>query len=210
MDDTKTKNLELYEEVRAVPQEAQKNFNNGRFSGTDINPMWRIKKLTEIYGPCGIGWYIEPLKEWTEPAGSEVCAFVSVNLYVKADGEWSKPILGTGGSKMLTNERKGLYVNDECYKMATTDAISVACKHLGFGADIYWGADNTKYSDGKKDAAMADMDKPITKAHIKVLEEKAKDYGLKLDPKVFGKDTIEELTEGDYGKALNDLAKLNR
>lgn len=76
------------------------------------------------------------------------------------------------------------------------------------GVSLPSGADNTKYSDGKKDAAMADMDKPITKAHIKVL--KAKDYGLKLDPKVFGKDSIEELTEGDYGKALNDLAKLNR
>ena len=32
-------NLEIYEAGRSVPAEAQKSFNNGRFSGTDINPM---------------------------------------------------------------------------------------------------------------------------------------------------------------------------
>ena len=54
------------------------------------------------------------------------------------------------------------------------------------------------------------MDKTITKSHIKILEAKAEEYGLKLDPQVFGKNSIEELTEGDYGKALNELAKMNK
>ena len=30
--------------------------------------------------------------------------------------------------------------------MALTDAISVACKALGMGADVYWEKDNTKYN----------------------------------------------------------------
>ena len=29
--------------------------------------------------------------------------------------------------------------------MALTDAISVACKALGFGANVYWDKDRTKY-----------------------------------------------------------------
>ena len=37
-------NMRFYEASRKVPKEAQKQFNNGSFSGTDINPMWRIKK----------------------------------------------------------------------------------------------------------------------------------------------------------------------
>ena len=50
-------NLELYEKFRAVPQEAQKAIGGGRLKGmTDINPMWRLKVLTEQFGPCGIGW----------------------------------------------------------------------------------------------------------------------------------------------------------
>lgn len=31
--------------------------------------------------------------------------------------------------------------------MALTDAISVACKALGIGADVYWDKDSTKYNN---------------------------------------------------------------
>ena len=145
-------NLELYERVRAVPQEAQKPFNNGRFKGTDINPMWRIKMLTSEFGPCGIGWYYTIVDKWLETGTGtdEVVAQVQIHLFVKVDGEWSKPIEGIGGSSFIATQRNGLYVNDEMYKMALTDAISVACKALGFGADIYWDKDNTKYNDAKR------------------------------------------------------------
>lgn len=139
-------NLDLYNRVRVVPEEAKKTIKGGRLNGmTDINPMWRIKVLTSEYGPCGIGWFYKPVKKWTEQAGGETVAFVDIELFVKVDGEWSQPICGTGGSKLSQNERNGLFVSDECYKMATTDAISVACKQLGIGADVYFGADRTKY-----------------------------------------------------------------
>ena len=138
--------LDLYNRVRVVPEEAKKPIKGGRLDGmTDINPMWRIKVLTSEYGPCGIGWFYKPVKKWTEQAGGETVAFVDIELFIKVDGEWSQPICGTGGSKLSQNERNGLFVSDECYKMATTDAISVACKQLGIGADVYFGADRTKY-----------------------------------------------------------------
>lgn len=139
-------NLDLYNRVRIVPEEAKKPIKGGRLNGmTDINPMWRIKVLTSEYGPCGIGWFYKPVKKWTEQAGGETVAFVDIELFIKVDGEWSQPICGTGGSKLSQNERNGLFVSDECYKMATTDAISVACKQLGIGSDVYFGADRTKY-----------------------------------------------------------------
>ena len=46
----------------------------------------------------------------------------------------------------MAKEKNGLYTSDECFKMALTDAISVACKALGFGADIYWANGRTKYT----------------------------------------------------------------
>ena len=53
-------NLKIYNAVREVPKEAQKSIGGGRLKGmTDINPMWRIKTLTEQFGACGIGWYYE-------------------------------------------------------------------------------------------------------------------------------------------------------
>ena len=52
-----TDNLYIYNQGRQVPQEAQKEIKAGRLKGMkDINPMWRIKKLTELFGPCGVGW----------------------------------------------------------------------------------------------------------------------------------------------------------
>lgn len=140
-------NLEIYEKVRAVPENAQKKITGGRLNGkTDINPMWRIKTLTELFGVCGIGWTIKIINKWLEQgANGEVSAFVEIELKVKIDNKWSEPIIGIGGSAFVAKENKGLNTSDECYKMAYTDAISVACKMLGIGADVYWQADSTKY-----------------------------------------------------------------
>lgn len=177
-------NLDLYNRVRVVPEEAKKPIKGGRLNGmTDINPMWRIKVLTSEYGPCGIGWFYKPVKKWTEQAGGETVAFVDIELFVKIDGEWSQPICGTGGSKLSQNERNGLFVSDECYKMATTDAISVACKQLGIGADVYFGADRTKY------------DSPFERVDRARNELKKRRCSEANFMKVYRLDNIEQVTE---------------
>lgn len=140
-------NLDIYEAVRRVPDNAQKLIGGGRLKGkTDINPMWRIKALTEQFGPCGFGWkYTVTDKRMEQGANGEVAAFVDIELFIKVGDTWSAAIPGTGGSTFIAKEMSGLYTNDECFKMGLTDAISVACKALGFGADIYWAGDSTKY-----------------------------------------------------------------
>lgn len=145
-------NLEIYERARQVPPSAQKEIQAGRLKGkTDINPMWRIKALTEQFGPCGIGWkYVITDKRLEQGANNEVSAFVDIDLFIKVDGAWSDAIPGTGGSAFVASERNGLYTSDECFKMALTDAISVSCKALGFGADVYWAKDATKYTPRPK------------------------------------------------------------
>lgn len=162
-------NLAIYNQLRQVPKEAQKPFNNGRFSGTDINPMWRIKQMTELFGACGLGWYVE-VKErqlQTAPDGKTVCAFVALNLYIKQGEEWSKPIYGEGGNTFTNLTSKGyLMVSDEAYKMAYTDAFSNATKQLGLGADIWFANDKqhgTKYDVQAEQAKQAQA-APTTKA----------------------------------------------
>ena len=142
-------NMRIYDAVRAVPEEAKRAITAGRLKGkTDINPMWRIKALTEQFGPCGDGWGYTIDRLWIEEgAKGEKCAFAQISLWYKLeDGTRSEPVIGIGGNMLVANEKNGLYTSDECYKMALTDAISVACKALGFGADVYWGADRTKYA----------------------------------------------------------------
>jgi len=96
-----TKNLSIYEQVRTVPENALRKIEAGRLKGkSDINPMWRIKVLTENFGPVGQGWYTEITNKWSETSeNGEVAVFVDLNLYVRyPDGEWSKPVLRRGGS----------------------------------------------------------------------------------------------------------------
>ena len=179
-------NLEIYNKLKEVPEEAQKKITGGRLNGmTDIKPMWRIEKLTEVFGICGIGWKTKiKNKEILDGANGEKIAIVDIDLYVKIDGEWSDAIEGTGGSSFVTNETKGLYTSDECFKMAYTDAISVACKSLGMGADIYWG--DSKYNKQQE----------IT------TKEQAEQYKIKFG-KHAGK-TIKEIVENekDYANWL--------
>lgn len=155
------KNLELYNRVRDVPKEAIKSIMAGRLKGkSEINPMWRIKKLTEEFGMCGFGWRYEILRMWNEEgANGEIASFVHINLFVRHDGEWSEAIQGIGGSSFVSNEKTGKYTSDECYKMALTDAISVACKSLGFAADIYFSNDSTKYTENKPENNFVKQDK---------------------------------------------------
>lgn len=153
-------NMELYEKLRKVPEEAQREIKGGKLKGfTDINPMWRIKALTEAFGPCGVGWKAPIIERWVEDgADGEKIANVKINLFIKhkPDSDWNDPIEGMGGSMLIAYERGELTSNDEAFKMAYTDAISVACKMLGVGADVYYEKDRTKYDaegDGKKPKA---------------------------------------------------------
>jgi len=154
-------NLELYNKLRAVPQEAKKSITAGRLKGfTDINPMWRIKALTEAFGPCGIGWWYEITDKRLEGNGNEIRAFVDINLYYRYGDTVSKPIPGTGGASFLTMERNGAYTSDECYKMALTDAISVAAKHIGVAADVYYEKDRDKYTPPEQQTQLTQQPAP--------------------------------------------------
>lgn len=134
-------NLDYYNKLKVVPQKALRQIQSGRLRGKhDINPMWRIKAMTEQFGVCGIGWKYVITKQWTETFGSEVKAYCNIDLFIKVNGEWSDAIQGTGGSSEVSMESKGAYVSDECYKMALTDALSVSMKALGVAADVYFEA----------------------------------------------------------------------
>jgi len=150
-------NMNFYNQLKTVPPEAKKEIKGGRLKGmTDINPMWRIKKLTETFGACGIGWkYVIKEKRLESGASGEIAAFVEIELFVKVEGEWSEAIPGIGGSSFVSSETKGLYTSDECFKMALTDAISVSCKALGVAADVYFEKDTTKYDDSERKAVSA-------------------------------------------------------
>lgn len=139
-------NMRIWNEVKQPPPGALKTIKTGRLKNmTDISPQWRYQEATKQFGVCGVGWKYTVDRKWLEPGSDEiVAAFADISLYVKIDGEWSDAIPGHGGSTFVSREKVGtpaerLHTSDEAFKMAVTDALSVAFKMLGFGADIYLG-----------------------------------------------------------------------
>lgn len=141
-------NLRVWDAVKQVPPENLREIKGGRLSGkTDISPQWRYKAITQLFGPCGIGWKYSIDRLWREDCSDgQVFAFAQVSVFVKDGEKWSDPIPGQGGSMLIEKETKGPYSSDEGYKMAITDALSVALKMLGVAADVYMGLwDGSKY-----------------------------------------------------------------
>ena len=149
-------NLRYYLQGCEVPKDALKSIVAGRLKGmSDVNPMWRMKRMTEIFGPVGFGWRYTVDRQWTETYGDEVKCFCNVSLYVRdpETREWSEAIPGCGGSAIVSKESKGIYVNDEGYKMALTDALSIAMKPLGIGANIWYDPKATGHNESKYEEA---------------------------------------------------------
>lgn len=199
-------NLDIWEKVRQVPDSAIKPITGGRLRGmSDINPMWRLKTLTEQFGLCGIGWKYEITNKYKdEDNNGQVAVFVDINLYIKVDGEWSAPIPGTGGSMFIANEKNGPYASDECYKMALTDAISVSCKALGIGADVYWQGDRTKYTRPQQEPEPAKtIDGTKAKVVYDLLKKTNSDVNKFLE--YYKVENIEDMTAEVWTKAVKAL-----
>lgn len=190
------------------PQSALKQIKGGRLSGmTDINPQWRYKAMHDVYGPCGIGWKYSIDRTWTEQgANGQVFMFAQVSVAIKSGDEWSDSIPGIGGSMLLETQKGSLHHNDEAVKMAVTDALSVALKMLGVGADVYMGRwDGSKYKDEPRQENQGKgVIKPTDGAGDKLTPERRRE--------------IEEFAEGiqihfdagmDIGKIVESLEEMN-
>ena len=205
--------MRFYGQVQNTPPEAQKSFNNGRFQGTDINPMWRIKKLTEVFGPVGFGWWTQNVKyNFVESAETkETAVFCELELIVvdPENKEQSKPIYGVGGNTFVAQRKSGPQASDEAMKMAYTDALSIACKALGFSHDIYYQADRTKYT-------AADISGEPSAEELRVITDRIQ-KGVAYVSKNMTKEEKDKLTQDVIVKHIGgvnymtckDMTKLN-
>ena len=130
-------NLKIWNLLAVTDPAYTKPFKRkGGFSGTDISPTYRQKVMTEAFGVCGHGWGWEIQDRWKDDG----CVYVQVNVWtLTADGQkgWTGPQIG--GTEIGR-------LNDESYKMATTDAFGKCVAALGVAADVYSGQfDDSKY-----------------------------------------------------------------
>jgi hypothetical protein len=128
-----------------------KNFNRaGGFKGTALKPMWAIKRLTEHFGPCGVGWGMGEPSFQVVPCGNETLVFCTVSAW---HGDRDSVVWGVGGDKVVAARSSGAFTDDEAFKKAFTDAVMNAFKFVGVGADIHMGLfDDSKYVEQAREA----------------------------------------------------------
>lgn len=164
-----TINMRYYSVGRNVPQNAVKKITGGAYGKaglSDINPQWRIERMTEMFGPCGIGWTWEPISEHVENG----VLYIHVIVKYRENDEWSAPVHGYGGTKL------GILDDSDAYKSTATDAISNALRFIGIGADVWYKPGNeagknqfdTKYSLSADDPP--EQTKPVRMAESDQLE----------------------------------------
>ncbi|WP_109150670.1 hypothetical protein [Azospirillum sp. TSO5] len=155
---TDTANTALWDTLRVIDRKATKPFQKtGGFRGTQIDPCWRIERMTQVFGPVGQGWGWEQVgihftdglvfvcvRVWYVPAG-EAPAWPAVNG-APSNARWTGP--QWGGDVLTLKRGQNTFPNDEAPKMAMTDALGKALLSIGLAADVYMGLfDDSKYRD---------------------------------------------------------------
>lgn len=135
-------NTVIWNRCSTTPSEYLKAFKRGGgFSGKSIDPTYRIRLLTELFGPCGVGWGFVQEDQWSDGGSGAYVVYVRGHLWYMHEGERRQTMSHTGGT---VADR----APDEVYKMAETDSLGKCCLDLGVGADVYMGLhDGDKYQD---------------------------------------------------------------
>lgn len=157
-----SKNLELWNSVYQTDPAHTKGFQKGGgFKGTAIKPYWLMKRATETFGPCGIGWGWEEMENkmvsgvWCSkvrlwyrlppetPEGKAAALGIGIPTTL---GMGAGQIEQWGQTVMEGTNKNGSFVDEEAPKKAVTDAVTKCLSYLGFGGDVHMGLfDDSKY-----------------------------------------------------------------
>lgn len=169
-----TDNLRHWDELSKTDPTFTKAFTRGGgFRGTDINPTWRIKRMTERFGPVGIGWGMtEPHFDMVQEDAGRV-VYCRVGIWYRDGDQKSEIIWGVGGDVVSGKRANGqAFVDDEAQKKAYTDALGNAMKAIGVSADVFLKQfDDSKYREEvgrefaeKRQEAKPSANRPQTKS----------------------------------------------
>ena len=197
-------NMQYYSAARSVPPGALKPIKGGAYGAaglSDINPQWRIERMTELFGPCGIGWDFTP-EIWTD---NGVC-YAHVTVTYRCNDGWSKPVHGYGGTKIGNKD------DSDLIKSTVTDALGNAMRYIGIGADVWYNPGNTSEQnqfDTKFSAPPPAPDpKPqrqmATKQQIQYISEQADDELYMQSMNAFG-ENLERMTYKQAEKIIDRI-----
>lgn len=134
-----TDNKRYWDQLKKTDPRFTKRINKGFGEITTIDPQWQIMKMTEVFGPVGVGWGYKVDYTYTDQL-----VFAEVSVWTN-DNVSSHYGYGPVCSVQKLWRKTGA-LDDEAPKKAMTDAMTKALSHLGMSADVFLGMfDNSKY-----------------------------------------------------------------
>jgi hypothetical protein len=143
-------NMNLWRRAFTTDPQAVKAITGKQYSGNSPKPYWIVERLTQEFGPCGIGWGFRILSERFERFGEGVNAeslhIASVAFWYVMDGQRGE-LEQVGQTRASYTTSKGKFLVDEdAPKKSVTDALVKCASYLGFAGDIFSGRwDDSRY-----------------------------------------------------------------
>ena len=140
-------NKALWDRAFVTDPAAVKPITGKQYSGNSPKPYWIVSRLTDEFGPCGIGWGFTIINERFERfSDTDSLHIACVRFWYLFDGKRGEleQIGQTKGSYMSAG---GKFILDEdAPKKSVTDALVKCASYLGFAGDIFSGRwDDSKY-----------------------------------------------------------------
>lgn len=140
-------NKALWKRAFMTDPRAVKPITGKSYKGNSPKPYWIVERLTDEFGPCGIGWGFTILSERFERFGPDESLHVAVvRLWFEFDGKRGEfEQVGQTRASYVTASGKFM-VDEDAPKKSVTDALVKCASYLGFAGDIFSGMwDDSKY-----------------------------------------------------------------
>jgi hypothetical protein len=145
-----SENKALWKRAFTTDPKAVKAITGKQYSGNSPKPYWIVERLTDEFGPCGIGWGFsvadERFERFGEGSKAEALHIARVRFwFMLGDKRGEFEQIGQTRASYTTNAGKFL-VDEDAPKKSVTDALVKCASYLGFAGDIFSGRwDDSKY-----------------------------------------------------------------
>jgi len=146
-EDNMSDNKALWKRVFTTDPKAVKPITGKQYQGNSPKPYWIVERLTDEFGPCGIGWGFVIVSERIERFSDTDSLHIAVVRFWYVIGDKRGELEQIGQTKASYQSSSGKFVVDEdAPKKSVTDALVKCASYLGFAGDIFSGRwDDSKY-----------------------------------------------------------------
>lgn len=142
-------NLRIWNRVCQTDPDSTDKVNLGRYKFTTIDAQYQIRRATETFGPCGLGWGVRKQsfdQIVIDPADPHYNLLgYTAELWFR-DGETEGCFELAADIELFENTKDGWKRVKDPMKKVRTDALTKGLSWLGFSADVFEGRfDDAKY-----------------------------------------------------------------